>query len=146
MNLERIVSNALADALQAQPWWKRYANTVVAALTMTGTFLAWLLMSWADAPGIAKTILGIAAVIVGVLVQRLTPNGVTPRGNQTLQDKVAAELEHYDVQQKVRDVVTDFADPIAAAVERGFSEHDPRYIGMTTIAAARAYLANLGPR
>ena len=144
MSLDRIVGNVLADALYHQPWWKRYANTIVAGLTMTATLITWILMSWADAPNIVKTTLGAAAVIIGILLQRATPNGVTPRGNQQLQTKVAAELEHYQVQ--ARDVVTDLADPIAAAVERGFSEHDPRYIGMTTIAAARAYLANRGPR
>lgn len=142
MNLERIVGNVLADTLTAQPWWKRYSNTIVAALTMTGTLITWLLMSWADAPSAVKASLGVAAVIVGIVVQRATPNGITPRGNQSITEAVTGELEHYEVH--ARDAATSFADPIAEAVARGFSEHDPRYIGMTTINAARAYLANLG--
>lgn len=142
MNLERMIGNALADELSKQPWWRRYAGTATMAATMIVTLGTWVTTTYADLPSPVSIVIGAVVAVAGVVAARAVPNGITPRGNEQVEAAIAGEVSRYEVRS--RDVATMVIDPMAEAVARGFSEHDPRYIGMTTIAAARAYLANLG--
>lgn len=76
-----MVAAALAEALTRQPWWRRYAGTVTAVLAGVATMVPVIATAWADAPAWIVTILGAASVVVVALSERLTRNGLTPRGN-----------------------------------------------------------------
>lgn len=144
MNLDRIVANVLADALEQQPWWKRYAGTITMACSMLVAFGTWVTTTYVDLPRPAMVAVGAIVAIAGVIAARATPNGITPRSNAVIERDVATELGHYVI--AARDTAAEYADPIAAAVARGFTEHDPRYLGMTLDQAARAYLDNIRTR
>lgn len=143
MNLDRIVGNVLVDALAQQPWWRRYAGTITMAATMLVTLGTWITTTYTTSlPEPVVVVVGAVVAVAGVIAARAVPNGVTPRGNATIERAVATELGHYQV--AARQTAAEYADPIAEAVRRGWTEHDPRYIGMTTVNAARAFLANRG--
>lgn len=140
MNLERIVGNVLSDALAKQPWWKRYAGTVTMAVSVLVTLGTWILTTYAASlPETASIAIGGIVAVLSVIAARAVPNGITPRGNEQIKQAVGSELQHYTVQ--ARQTAAEVVDPIAEAVARGWSEHDPRYIGMTAVDAARSFLA-----
>ncbi|WP_411815482.1 hypothetical protein [Gordonia sp. SND2] len=142
MNVNRLVANVLADALQTQPWYKRNANTVVAIASAVVTLGTWLTATYVDSiPTPVAVVIGFLVALASIIVTKMTPNGITTRGNEKVETAVATELQHYTVQ--ARQTAAEIVDPIAEAVARGWSEHDPRYIGMTTLAAARAFLTDV---
>ena len=75
------IEDALARALEAQPWWRRWSNTVVAFASATVTLGTWAAATWTDMPPALATVLGAVVMVAGVLAQRSTRNGFTPRGN-----------------------------------------------------------------
>lgn len=85
-------ANALTEILQeklaAQPWYRTSANTVTTLITL-GVNLIWILTSLGV--DIDPTIIGgVAAVIqaLGVVGVKLTPNGVTQRQIDEIDDYV----------------------------------------------------------
>ncbi|WP_078345071.1 hypothetical protein [Mycobacteroides chelonae] len=74
-------TNAVIDALAAQPWWKRYANTVTTAAGGLVTLGTWALTTELGLPRPVQIALGVMVLVASVVASRATKNGVTPRGN-----------------------------------------------------------------
>lgn len=81
-------TNAVLDVLAAQPWWRRYANTVFTVASGVATFGTWALTTELGLPAPAKAALGLLVLIASVVGARATRNGVTPRGNTDVLDAV----------------------------------------------------------
>ncbi|EME14816.1 hypothetical protein [Rhodococcus triatomae] len=88
MNSQELAAEFLREKLEAQPWWRRIANTVTAAFgALVG--IAWLAVSLGlDLP--APVMAGVMAVVsLGTVIGvRKTPNGVTERQIAELEDYV----------------------------------------------------------
>lgn len=76
--LGEFVGEVIRDYLEEQPWWRRYANTVTAAVGGLVTLAAWLLASGLDLPTWALGLVGIVVFAGNVLGIKATRNGVTP--------------------------------------------------------------------
>lgn len=88
----QVVAAALDEALRSQPWWKRYAGTVTAIVSGLATLIPIVLTVWAGAPAWIVTVLGGAAVVLMALSQRLTKNGITPRGNAEVEKVIEPSI------------------------------------------------------
>lgn len=88
-----MIGTVLDAALRAQPWYARYANTVVMAASMLVTLGTWVTATYTDLPPAAAVVIGSVVAVASVLVARATPNGITPRGNA----KVVAEVDAQQV-------------------------------------------------
>lgn len=76
---------SMLTALDEQPWWSKYANTVTTAVSVL-VMLAWLLISsGTDFPGWLDAVITAVLAAGNVLGVSKTRNGVTP----ALVDKVA---------------------------------------------------------
>lgn len=175
MNAYDVIGHALDSALVKQPWYRRYANTITAAASGLVVLGTWTATTVSGLPEWAATTIGGVVAVAAILAQRATPNGVTPRSNRQVVDAVAprvdaaataagelmdrlqlpvrVEAKLDQVLDGVRDALgvatvedQDLGDVIANARARGWSEHDPRYTGLTTAESARRYLAALGGR
>lgn len=101
------VQTAIATAIEAQPWYRRFANTVNASLGGVAGALATLAAAY-TATGRADStavLVGAAAVIAAGIAARLTKNGVTPSTGETITAVVAAQTAPVDVTAAVRDAV-----------------------------------------
>lgn len=80
--------DVLRDALQEQPWYRRFANTVTSAVGVL-TIVVWLLVfTGTDIPdSVGKWVTGLLAVltVLGVLK---TKNGLTPRTVEDIESYV----------------------------------------------------------
>lgn len=144
--LATAIEDALAAALQAQPWWRRWSNTICAFASATVTLGTWATATWTGMPQTAATVLGAVVMVAGVLAQRATRNGLTPRGNAdvaTALRGVAPRSAAMRAQRFADDVAGTVVDRARAA---GWSEHDPRYLGLAAGDAAQAFLAAVGGR
>lgn len=81
-------TNAVIDVLAAQPWWKRYANTVTTTASGVATFGTWALTTELGLPVPAKAAIGVLVLVASIVGARATRNGVTPRGNTDVLDAV----------------------------------------------------------
>ena len=157
MNAQQILTGALIDAIAEQPWWRRYAGTVTAAATGLVALIGWVTATWTSLPPAVSTILGAVLMVASVVAQRATRNGLTPRGAQdtvdALRDRVDTAITD-TVQSAVeqvadamsRDLPQPAVDVIEMARERGWTEHDPRFLGLAAEDAARRFLAALTGR
>lgn len=98
-------TNAVIDALIAQPWWKRYANTVTTAAGGLVTLGTWALTTELGLPRPVQIGLGVLVLVASVVASRATRNGVTPRGNS-------------DVLGAVIPAVTAAVEPAAGSLDR----------------------------
>lgn len=76
--VQQAMEERLRELLEAQPWWKRYANTATAIVTNL-VLVTWLLL--ASGLALPPTVQWVVAAILfagNVLGIRRTPNGVTP--------------------------------------------------------------------
>lgn len=130
--MNRAIVEAVLDvAVVNQPWYKRYAGTVTAAASGVVALGTWVTATWTDLPASVATVLGVVVLVASILAQRATKNGLTPRGNTDVAD----------VLDTAADVATEtVGDLVDFAKSLGWTEHDPRYIGMTAIESARAFL------
>ncbi|AKJ72381.1 holin [Gordonia phage GTE8] len=84
------VVDELREQLQRQPWYARFANTVTTAVGALA-LIVWLLTS--NGVGIDPAIVTAVGSVLGVLTTLgvlKTPNGITPRGVEKVED--AAQL------------------------------------------------------
>lgn len=82
-------ADAIARAIKAQPWYRRYSGTVAAVAGVAVAFGTSDLVSVVGAPRWVDALVTFAvAVFVGVAA-RLTPNGLTPRGTKQTLDVIA---------------------------------------------------------
>lgn len=148
--LATAIEDALAAALQAQPWWRRWSNTICAFASAMVTLGTWATATWTGMPQTAATVLGAVVMVAGVLAQRATRNGLTPRGNADVATALrgvaprsaaprytAGDLMAMRAQRFADDVAGTVVDRARAA---GWSEHDPRYLGLAAGDAAQASL------
>lgn len=71
---------ALREHMEAQPWYRRFANTVSTAVGAI-TMVIWFLVSTGvDIPDQLTASVGAAIAIFTTLGVLKTPNGITPRG------------------------------------------------------------------
>lgn len=78
LEVQREMEERLRALLESQPWWRRYANTVTAAVTNL-VLLAWLLVSSGiDLPHSVQWAVAAVLFAGNVLGIRGTSNGVTP--------------------------------------------------------------------
>lgn len=102
------VSDSLAEvaaaAINAQPWYRRNANTVVAALGAAVVFLTWLATSSLGLPDWALAVAGGLAAVVQVISVRLTRNGLTDDTTDALLERLApvAELRVHEAVRAVK--------------------------------------------
>ncbi|AXH49783.1 holin [Gordonia phage Pleakley] len=74
------VVDELRERLEAQPWYKRFSNTVTSAVGVL-SILIWVAASnGVDLPGGVETGIGSGLAVLTVLGVLKTKNGVTPRG------------------------------------------------------------------
>lgn len=101
------VQTAIATAIEAQPWYRRFANTVNASLGGAAGALATLAAAYAATGRADSTavLVGAAAAIAAGIAARLTKNGVTPSTGATISAVVAAQTAPVDVTAAVRDAV-----------------------------------------
>lgn len=101
------VQTAIATAIEAQPWYRRFANTVNASLGGVAGALATLAAAYAATGRADSTavLVGAAAAITAGIAARLTKNGVTPSTGATISAVVAAQTAPVDVTVAVRDAV-----------------------------------------
>lgn len=101
------VQTAIATAIEAQPWYRRFANTVNASLGGVAGALATLAAAYAATGRADSTavLVGAAATIAAGIAARLTKNGVTPSTGATISAVVAAQTAPVDVAAAVRDAV-----------------------------------------
>nr|DAO82729.1 MAG TPA: hypothetical protein [Caudoviricetes sp.] len=101
------VQAAIATAIEAQPWYRRFANTVNASLGGVAGALATLAAAYAATGRADSTavLVGAAAAIAAGIAARLTKNGVTPSTGETITTAVAAQTTPVDVTVAVRDAV-----------------------------------------
>lgn len=101
------VQTAIATAIEAQPWYRRFANTVNASLGGVAGALATLAAAYAATGRADSTavLVGAAATIAAGIAARLTKNGVTPSTGATISAVVAAQTAPVDVIAAVRDAV-----------------------------------------
>lgn len=101
------VQTAIATAIEAQPWYRRFANTVNASLGGVAGALATLAAAYAATGRADSTavLVGAAATIAAGIAARLTKNGVTPSTGATISAAVAAQTAPVDVAAAVRDAV-----------------------------------------
>lgn len=88
-----MIGTVLDAALRTQPWYARYANTIVMACSMLVTLGTWVTATYTDLPPAVAVAVGSLVAVASVLVARATPNGITPRGNA----KVVAEVDAREV-------------------------------------------------
>lgn len=82
-----IIADALADAIEKQPAWRRFLPTIVTAAGVAATLLTWIIGNYA-LDGTAAVVLGSVVAVLSVIAQRGTPNGLTPRSNVLAQAAV----------------------------------------------------------
>ncbi|MGB3602706.1 MAG: hypothetical protein WBA38_04035 [Gordonia sp. (in: high G+C Gram-positive bacteria)] len=97
-----MIGTILDAALKTQPWYARYANTIVMACSMLVTLGTWATATYTDLPPAVAVVIGSVVAVASVLVTRATPNGITPRGNA----RVVAEVDAVEVADQ-RPVATD---------------------------------------
>ena len=87
------VQAAIATAIEAQPWYRRFANTVNASLGGVAGALATLAAAYAATGRADSTavLVGAAAAITAGIAARLTKNGVTPSTGEAITAVVAAQ-------------------------------------------------------
>lgn len=87
MNLD-MLGNILRDQMAEQPLFKRYANTVTSAVGLLVAVVWTLISVGVDMPpGVMAGVLVLVSVFTTVGV-KLTPNGVTERQVEEIQDYV----------------------------------------------------------
>ncbi|ATN89574.1 membrane protein [Gordonia phage Bonum] len=85
-----VVDQLRAD-LHAQPWFKRFSNTVTTAFGGL-TLVIWLLASNGyELSGTIQTAIGSVVVLATVLGVLQTPNGITPKGVEKV-ERAAEEV------------------------------------------------------
>lgn len=101
------VQTAIATAIEAQPWYRRFANTVNASLGGVAGALATLAAAYAATGRADSTavLVGAAAAIAAGIAARLTKNGVTPSTGEAITAVVADQTAPIDVTAAVRDAV-----------------------------------------
>jgi hypothetical protein len=71
-----IVTYLLAE-MERQPWWKKYSNTVTAAISGVVVFLGWILTTGVGLPHWATITTGAILFLASVLGIHATPDGLT---------------------------------------------------------------------
>jgi len=100
MSVDRIIADALMDALAEQPWYRRYSNTVTAFASATVTLGTWAAATWTDLHPHRATVLGVVVMVAGVIAQRATQNGLTPRSDVTVLDALTGVGEQIEAQAR----------------------------------------------
>lgn len=75
----------LRAKLEAQPWYKRFSNTVTSAVGALSIIIWLAATNGVDLPDGVETGVGSALAILTVLGVLKTKNGVTPRGVDTVE-------------------------------------------------------------
>ncbi|KXT55919.1 hypothetical protein Y710_16340 [Gordonia sp. QH-12] len=184
MSAPVILSSVLDAAIKDQPWYRRYSNTITAAAAGVVALGTWVTMTWTDLPPVVATIIGGVVMVAGVLAQRSTKNGLTPRGTRETLDVIAPTIEGVvadaaaGARQTAGDVLDAHRAQIPDAIEakldgllaalgqqqaspqasanisapsmssdtldlarsRGWSEHDPRFLGLPPEQSAQRFL------
>ncbi|WFN94182.1 hypothetical protein [Gordonia sihwensis] len=147
MSAPVILSSVLDAAIKDQPWYRRYSNTITAAAAGVVALGTWVTMTWTDLPPVVATIIGGVVMVAGVLAQRSTKNGLTPRGTRETLDVIAPTIEGVvaDAAAGARQTAGDVldahrADTLDLARSRGWSEHDPRFLGLPPEQSAQRFL------
>lgn len=71
---------ALRKQMEAQPWYKRFSNTVSTAVGAIVMVIWFLVSTGVDIPDQLTASVGAAIAIFTTLGVLKTPNGITPRG------------------------------------------------------------------
>ena len=134
------VSDSLAEvaaaAINAQPWYRRSANTVVAALGAAVVFLTWLATSSLGLPEWALAVAGGLAAVVQVISVRLTRNGLTDDTTDALLERLApvAELRvHEAVRAVKRSTAGELARDVTTDARRAAEDARREQVGSWTI-------------
>ena len=138
MNANDMIAGALAGAVEDQPWYKRYSNTVVVALTAIVGLAGVLASAGFGAPMWLTAALGGIVAVGQPLIQRLTKNGMTPRGvDQTLsviapavEEAVASARADNIVDQVTKTAKGALDDILQEAKSLGWDPDNPLLIGM----------------
>lgn len=160
MSAADMLGPVLDAAVIQQPWYRRWSNTVVMACTGLVTLATWLTATWTDMPPVVASIIGGIVLVASVLIQRSTRNGLTPRGTRETIDALAPKVDQAiaDAAATARQTAGDLAgqarivvpgsvdDLIDIARSRGWTEHDPRFLGLPPADAARRFLDALSGR
>lgn len=141
MNITTAVAVALARGLQDQPWYRRYAGTIVTAAAVIAAFGTTDVLSILHLPAAAEAAVTFVITVAAVLAARATPNGLTPRSNAVAEKAVTEHLG--DLAVTARQTAATVANPIEAAQALGWTAYDPRFLGMDAEQSAKAFLDNL---
>ncbi|QAU06376.1 hypothetical protein SEA_WHOSEMANZ_50 [Gordonia phage WhoseManz] len=89
------VVEELRAQLEAQPWYRRFANTVTAAAGLLSLLIWTLIANGVEIPGEVGTAIGSALGLLTLLGLLKTPNGITPRGVERVEDAASKAAERY---------------------------------------------------
>lgn len=86
------IERVLRQYLPAQPWWRRYSNTVTTAIGGAVTLVWWLASTGWDLPHWVQVTAGVVIFIGAVFGVKKTPNGLTPSTLNTAATLLASQV------------------------------------------------------
>ena len=123
--MNALLYDLVAEAVKAQPWYRKNANTIVAGLTLLGTALSFIIALELDLPPVVTLALPIAVQTVGTFATKLTVNGMQLNHVDKLAATPAAARLTSTPFLPTADVVTAEIQRTAAHVQGQIDTHVP---------------------
>lgn len=89
----QLTMDAVAEWVEEQPWFRKYANTFVSIVSGLMTLAWWIVGTGIDIPHWATIVIGVVFFIASAFGIKKTRNGMTPTTQAELVDRVRKRSE-----------------------------------------------------